>query len=577
MNVVRVLPDVTGLDRHFDYALPDSLAHAVRIGTRVRVPLHGRRIGGWVLEVGAAPDVGAASLKEVTRVTGLGPAPEVVDLAGWAAWRWAGRRRVFLTAASPRTAVAALPPARRTHATPSPASPATTALLHDLAMSGRTTGVLRLPPTSDPLPCVFSAVRRGPTVVVVPELAVARLTASRLRRAGLTVAVIPDEWSAAASGVDVVIGARTAAWAPCPDLAAAVVLDEHDEALQSESSPTWHARDVLVERCRRAGVPLVLVSPCPTLHALALADPMHPSGDRERRAWPILEVVDRSDDVPWRRSLLTSELIQHLRAPDRRVVCVSNTTGRARLLACRSCRSLARCEYCDAAVALDDNGRLVCPACSTARPPVCASCGASAFANLRPGVTRLREELEAAAGRPVARVTGEGTEGPDDAAIHVGTEAVLHRIPSADVVAFLDVDRELLAPRFRAAEQAMALFVRAARMVGPRGGGGRILVQTFLPEHPVIRAVLLGDPSRIVPEERTRRALLGLPPVRAVASVSGAGADAYVASLVGVEVGGAGGNYLVRADGAGELADALRAGSRPPSTSLRIAVDPPRV
>ncbi len=84
----------------------------------------------------------------------------------------------------------------------------------------------------------------------------------------LTVAVVPDEWAAAAGGVDIVIGARTAAWAPCPGIAAAVVIDEHDEALQSESSPTWHARDVVIERCRRADVPVVVVSPCPTVSAL---------------------------------------------------------------------------------------------------------------------------------------------------------------------------------------------------------------------------------------------------------------------------------------------------------------------
>ena len=88
--------------------------------------------------------------------------------------------------------------------------------------------------------------------MVVPAVDQAMLVGSSLRRAGLSVAVMPDDWAAAAAGVDVVIGGRTAAWAPCPDLAAAVVIDEHDEALQEEGSPTWHARDVVIERCRRA-------------------------------------------------------------------------------------------------------------------------------------------------------------------------------------------------------------------------------------------------------------------------------------------------------------------------------------
>ena len=82
----------------------------------------------------------------------------------------------------------------------------------------------------------------------------------------------------------------------------------------------------------------------------------------------------------------------------------------ARVLACRSCRALVRCARCDAAVGLADDGTLSCRRCGQTRPAVCLGCGASAFANLRPGVTRLREELEAAAGRPVVAITGSDAE-----------------------------------------------------------------------------------------------------------------------------------------------------------------------
>ena len=92
---------------------------------------------------------------------------------------------------------------------------------------------------------------------------------------------------------------------------------------------------------------------------------------------------------------------------------------------------------------------------------------------------------------------------------------------SADIVAFLDLDAELLAPRYRAAEQAMALLVRAARLVGPRAAGGRLLVQTFLPHHEVLAAVLHADPSRLATVELARRELLGLPPFRALAAIEG--------------------------------------------------------
>jgi primosomal protein N' (replication factor Y) len=571
--IARVVPDVTGLDKEFDYLAPDGVA----IGTYVRVPLHRRRVGAWVVELDPpSTPVSADRLLPLSKVSSAGPAPELVELARWASVRWAsGRLRPFLVTASPPTHVSAMPPSRRTGARPEPADTSAARLL---AAGG---GMLRTAPSDDAAPVLLAAAALGPTLVVVPSVDQARMEAIRLRRAGLTVAVVPGEWAPAAGGVDVVIGARAAAWAPCPGLAAAVVLDEHDESLQEERSPTWHARDVVVERARRAGAPVLLVSPCPSLSGLAAAGDrvVRPPVDDERAGWPIVEVVDRSRDEPWKTSLVTSALIRHLRDHERTVVCVHNTPGRGRILACRGCRSLVRCARCEAAVGMADDGTLTCRRCSETRPAVCLVCGASAFANLRPGVTRLREELEAAAGRPVAVVTGRDEEPPPDAGVYVGTEAVLHRIPAADVVAFLDIDTELLAPRYRAAEQALALLVRGARVAGPRGRGGRLLLQTFLPRHEVVQAALLADPGRIVEPERARRRTLGLPPFGALAAVSGAGSDEVADVLRGAEgitVGGERGSWTVRAGSWEVLGRALLGAPRPKGARVRIEVDPQR-
>jgi primosomal protein N' (replication factor Y) (superfamily II helicase) len=574
LTVASVVPDVTGLDKHFDYLIPAELAADVAVGTIVRVELHGRRIGGWVASISSSTADGrpVRSLKSIAKVTGLGPAAELFELAEWASVRWAARRiRPFLVTASPGRAVVRLPPNRRTHTRPAPVSPAT----RDLLAAGG--GVLRLAPRVDVMPTMLAAVGRGPTLVVAPEHDTVALFAARLRRAGLSVAIVPDDWAAAAGGVDVVIGTRTAAWAPCPDLAAAVVVDEHDEALQNERTPTWHARDVIAERCRLAGVPFVLVSPVPTLSAVVdyagSEGVVHPPRARERAGWPRVTVVDRTDEDPWKRSLVTSELIVRLRDPDLTVVCVSNITGRARVLACRSCRSLIRCERCDAAVGLDDDGRLSCRRCGTRRPAVCQSCGASRFANLRPGVTRLREELEAAAARPVVAVTGSDAGPPASSGVYVGTEAVLHRIRAADVVAFLEFDSEMLAPRFRASEQALALIVRGGR-IAPE-----VVVQTFSPDHDVIAAATGGDPARILDGERARRQQLGLPPFGALALVSGTGADRLVAQLPeGVDVGGDGNDrFLVRAANWSTLGAALNAAERPAGSRIRVEMDPARI
>jgi primosomal protein N' (replication factor Y) len=437
--------------------------------------------------------------------------------------------------------------------------------------------LIRLPPATDQMPVVVEALNGGSVLVVHPSVDEARRLAARLRQAGYSVALHPEQWARGAAGVDVVIGGRSAIWAPCAGMRSIVVLDEHDEGLQeTDRSPTWHARDVAIERARRAQVPCVLVSPCPSASALHwAADSFRRSSVAdERDGWPILELVDRTREEPWKRSILTSPLIQHLRNRDQRIICVHNTKGRARLLACRTCKTLQRCEKCQAAVVQDDTGSLVCHRCGTTRPVVCQHCGSGALSLLRPGVSRLREEIEAAAGRPVGMVTGD-TDSLPDCDVLIGTEAVLHRAGRADVVAFLDLDAELLAPRYRAGEQAMALLARAARLVGGRGAGGRLLVQTFLPRHEVLQAVLHADPSRAAKVELSRRELLGLPPFAALAAVTGAGAGEF-SIATGLESSASGDVVLLRAPTWDELGAAIAATPRPKGSRLRIAVDPAR-
>jgi primosomal protein N' (replication factor Y) len=580
-RIARVLPDVTGLDKEFDYLIPDDLVGRLAVGEIVRVRLHGRSVRGWVTALDPTDGVVEASkLQPIVKRSSVGPSPELVDLARWASIRWAaGRLRPFLVTGSPPVNVPAVDFAPPGVSIERPASVVAQGTDHVLDAGG---GTLLLPPATSPIDAIVSAATRGRALAVMPTAARAEAMAAALQRRGLRTAVVPHQWARAASGVDVVIGARAAAWAPCPALSVAIVIDEHDETLQEERAPTWHARDVLVERARRAGVPLLATSPCPSVSGVAAIGEVVEQlpVNAERAGWPIVDVIDRSDEEPWKLSLLSSPLIRELRRPDARVVCVHNTPGRGRVLACRTCRALARCERCDAAVSLSDESTFHCARCGAERPPVCLECGASGFANLRPGVTRLREELEAAAGRPVVAVTGADDERPADAGVYVGTEAVLHRVDRANVVAFLDFDRELLAPRYRANEQAMALLTKAARLLGPRERGGRLMVQTFLPRHEVIQAALLAEPLRLLDPERKRRELFGMPPATALAHVSGPGSGAVIDQLRGVDcvtIGGAVDNYLVRAATWEELGRALVATERPKGSRIRVAVDPPRV
>jgi primosomal protein N' (replication factor Y) len=175
-------------------------------------------------------------------------------------------------------------------------------------------------------------------------------------------------------------------------------------------------------------------------------------------------------------------------------------------------------------------------------------------------------------------VTSQSAGDSSDVPLIVGTEAVLHRVREVGTVVFLDFDQELLAPRYRAGEQALALLARASRLVGGRTGRGRILVQTRLPVNEVIDAAVHADPGRLAAEEAARRSALALPPATAIALVSGPSAEAYVEGLDAGAVdllGPDDGRWLVRAPDHRALCDALAAVPRPPGR-LRIEVDPLR-
>ncbi|HEX7132309.1 MAG TPA: hypothetical protein VF228_07015 [Iamia sp.] len=570
------MPDVAGIARRFDYVVPARLDDQVRVGTVVRIDLHGRRVAGWVVaevdDGDVAPDV---DLKELARVTGAGPAPDLVALADWAAWRWAGRPRTFLRAASPPGKVTSLP------RTGDQIGRETVRSDHRFEVEVR-----RVPPAADRYPIVVEALdAEGDVLVLCPSVAQARALADRLRRDGRPAACVAHdqpgtaaagEWARAAAGGCTVVGSRAGAWAPVPRLGRVVVLDEHDEAYAEESSPTWHARDVVVERAARAGVPVLLVSSNPTLEALAVGTLVAPERSAERRGWPALEVVDRREEDP-AAGLLTEPLAALLRRSGR-VVCVVNRTGRSRLSACATCREVVSCAACEGPVAQPDEDTLRCTRCGTERPVLCHVCGSTRFRVLRPGVARLREELSALVGEPVDEVTGAGGDGPPTTRVVVGTEAALHRVAAADAVAFLDIDQELLAPRERAREQAFALLARAARLVRGRQEHGRLLVQTRRPEDVVIEAALHADPARVAEAEEAVRRAFRLSPFAAVADVSGVAAPAFVAALGqpdGIEVQGGSGAWRLRAADHPTLCDALAAVDRPPGR-LRIDVDPLR-
>ena len=592
--VVRVLPDVGGIRREFDYVVPPAWADRVAVGTAVRIPLHGRRVAGWVTAIDVEPPE-SVRLVAITKVSGIGPTPDVIELCRWSAWRWAGKVAGFMGTASPPGVVRSLPTRRR-----GPGAPLTTGEVASMSIPSWIDGAfdlpratVRLPPANDVMAVVGAAVRRGDALVICPSIVMAVGLARRLRASGVAVALYPDDWATAAAGATV-IGARAAVFAPMPTLRSIVVLDEHDEALQSEGSPTWHAREVALERGRRRGVPVVLVSPMPSLEAQKVTPVVVPSRSVERAGWPRIDIVDRRDDDVGRTGLYSEALVRALRG-EGRMLCVLNRTGRSRLSACHKCGSLATCERCGAFVIQTAEKTLDCLRCHESRPSVCSECGSGVLRHLRIGVTRAREELETLLREPVGEVTGATRDRKiSDARVLIGTEAILHQVDRASVVAFLEFDQELSAPRYRSAEQALSLLVRAGRIVGGRrdrdsAAVGRVVVQTRMPSHEVLEAAAAADPAALTEGERARRDLLSLPPLTTIAVVGGPAAPAFIEAVRAAAVtpdaeppvdlridSGAEGQWIMRSTERRALLDLLARVERPPGR-LRLQIDPMRL
>jgi primosomal protein N' (replication factor Y) len=607
----RVVPDVTALERAFDYLVPDAIDARLRVGTIVRVPLHGRKVRGWVVERDATDaDIDPARLLPVHSVVSAGPPADVVELAQWTATRWCGPLVAVLRSASAPNRVTGDLGAVGTATVDAPAGPkdaverAADALAATRADRGPS--VVRWPPLLDRRRVVERCLAPdGSTIVAVADGARAAALVGYLKRQGhrvvlmhsdLSDAARTEAWSEARRGSSVIVGGRIVAFAPVPDLRSVVVVDDADEALQEERVPTWHARDVLAERATRANVPFTVLSAAPTLHAVAwYGDPAHPPPDIERSGWPRIDIVDRRDEPPG-AGLYSSALADALRTTVDAggvAVCVLNRRGRVRLLACASCGELTRWDRTGAPVwsgePIDSE---------VAKPTVCPHCGSTKLRTLRSGVTRAREELSALLGGVEVADVDTATGEVPDVPVIVGTESVLHRSEvrrrAPQLVAFLDFDAELLAPRYRASEQALWLLVRAAHLLARRPRPEtRVLVQTRAPGHEVLVAARDADPAVVTAAERERRTALALPPFVALAELTGesAAVDAAVDELRGLEhqaagvsvlgplVTGTETHALVRALDPATLSTALAAATPAARAKgrLRAAVDPPRV
>jgi primosomal protein N' (replication factor Y) len=389
-------------------------------------------------------------------------------------------------------------------------------------------------------------------LILVPEIALTPQTARRLREGlGERVEVVHsarsrgelrEAWERLATGESrVAVGARSAVWAPLHPLGLVVVDEEGDPSYQSERVPRYDARRVAEERARREGATLVLASATPSLESLVRAQEgedlaLVPLPRRAEQHVAQVVTVDLRKPGVRPRGLLSVPLRQAMEealARGEQAILLLNRRGLHPVCLCRDCGHTLTCPACDVSYTLYRSGQLLCHYCGRAEPvpSVCPSCRGHRLRGLGAGTERLEEEVTRLF--PQARVVrldrdrvrrpGEAERVVEaflrhEADVLVGTQMVAqgHHLPQVTLVGVVLADQGLRYPDFRAAERTAQLLVQAAGRAGRGHRPGKVVLQTYDPQHPAILVAASGDYLAFARSEARSREELGYPPAGAL-------------------------------------------------------------
>ena len=556
------LVSARGVGRPYTY-LADGLEKGAVVSVRFgRAKRRGVVVG---LEDEAPPDVEPVA---VENVIGAVPGP-LVDLGLWVADYYGS------TPARALALVAPASPARRAGAKrrkrdeelPGEEAPATLSdtqalaleriaaamedgggalLLYGATGSGKTEVYLRA--------CEQALERGKGAIVLVPEIALTPQALGRFRaRFGDRVAVLHsalteaerrDERERIASGeAPIVVGARSAVFAPVPRLGLICVDEEHDASYKQESDPRYDARTVAAKRAVLEGAVAVYGSATPRPESWARLERLE-LGGRLSGPLPPVKIVDLRREAGYP---LSAPLLAELGAvADRggKAILLLNRRGVAPALHCRACGLTLRCADCDVSLTLHGDGRLHCHHCGRREPApeLCPACGAAEVARLGAGTERLEEalaeqlpELERfrldadTVGHPGKLADVLNRFGASERGVLLGTQMVAkgHHFEGVALAAVVDADTAMGLPDFRAEERTFQLVTQLAGRSG-RDAPGRVLVQTYQPDARPIILAARHDVEEFLAGELERREELGYPPFRHLVrvAVSGPGAAA---------------------------------------------------
>lgn len=507
--------------------MPPALS-GVAIGSVVRVPLGGRRVRGHVVAVQQAAAT-ERTLRDVVSVSGDLPIfnKRLLETVRWAAIHYVAPLAALLPRSGPPNLARAIHLGPFASAIPALASPlpevsaaaAEGRHLRPQALIGSGPWHEAVGGTVAPV----IAAGRSAMIVLPTQREAEQMTAAlragfghrvHLASSALPAAQVTATWVRAATAPGLILcGTREVALWPVADLGIAVVIEEGRRGMKARATPTLHVRDILRRRANVERFQLVFAGPVPTVETFGFGTHVH---EPPARAWRLIEVVDRRDEPPG-----SGVLTERVRVAVRTTVRDAGTAfvmvhrrGYAPALRCARCGRLRQCPNCDAMADRTDE----CRRCQASLGS-CVRCSGRRFQPLGAGVGRVTDELRRVVDGMVGHVGDAG------AAVRVGTERDIPAVGDVDLAIVVDADAWLMAPHYRAGEDALRVLARVAGTVR-RGGGRRAMIQTSAPGHDVLAALRSGHPSRFLRQTMSLRAESGFPPAGELMTVVVAGGDA---------------------------------------------------